>query len=344
MIVTGVVIRKFLLGSATVAVLLSFVMSGAQAASSQAGGAIGAGSTNLHWDEGAEDCSKASHAPLSTQAYNQRTWILRENLCATWEAPFMYLLLGSKRALLIDTGDVADPGKMPLATTVMDLLPGGATAKLSLLVVHTHRHLDHRSGDGQFASLPSVQVVGYDLESVKRFYNFPAWPNGLAQIDLGDRIVDVIPSPGHNETEVSFYDRETGLLFSGDFLLQGRLLVDDTAAYRASAERVADFVKDRPVSYVLGGHIEKNASGSLFPWQSQYHPKEHPLPLTKDDVLALPVALRGFNGFYLDNGQFVILNSIRILIVMTIAAILLIVGLIILTVRYIRRRRRRLVI
>ena len=44
----------------------------------------------------------------------------------------MYLLIGSEpKALLIDTGDVADPSQMPLANTVMQLLPGDASAKAS---------------------------------------------------------------------------------------------------------------------------------------------------------------------------------------------------------------------
>src|SRR5438477_10854010 len=33
------------------------------------------------------------------------------------EANFLYLLVGSQKALLIDTGAVADPAKMPLAQT-----------------------------------------------------------------------------------------------------------------------------------------------------------------------------------------------------------------------------------
>jgi glyoxylase-like metal-dependent hydrolase (beta-lactamase superfamily II) len=68
---------------------------------------------------------------------------------------------------------------------------------------------------------------------------------------LGDRTVDVIPTPGHNETEVSFYDGNTGLFFSGDFLMPARLLVDDDNAELASANRVAAFARDRPVRFVL---------------------------------------------------------------------------------------------
>ena len=298
------------------------------------------GSMDVHWNEGSADCAKNPQPPLQVHQYNARTFILRENLCTTFEAPFMYLLVGSTKALLIDTGDIADPSVVPLAETVMRLLPPDGAAKLSLLVVHTHRHLDHRAGDPQFARLSNAQVVGFDIDSVRSFYKFTDWPNGLAQVDLGDRTIDVIPTPGHNETEVSFYDRSTGLLFTGDFLMPARLLIDDTSADVASAERIAAFVKDRPISFVLGGHIEMNSAGDLFPWESQYHPNEHVLQMTKDDVLALPAAVHSFNGFYTVHGQFTMENSIRILIVFAVLILVVAVALVWALVRFIRRRRR----
>jgi hydroxyacylglutathione hydrolase len=297
-------------------------------------------SLNKHWSEGAEDCKAHPQAPLEIHSYNPQTFILRENLCSTFEAPFMYLLIGTTKALLIDTGDVADPKLMPLAETVMHLLPGAGSAKLPLLVVHTHRHLDHRGGDGQFTGLPNVQVVGFDLDSVRRYYNFTNWPEGDAQIDLGDRTVDAIPTPGHNETEVSFYDRPTGLFFSGDFLMPGRLLIDDTSADLASAKRAADFVKDRPVSHVLSGHIELNEAGETFPWESQYHPHEHALAMTKDDLLTLPSAVSSFNGFYTQNGKFIMMNSNRILITVATAVFVVLIALLFVMVRWILRRKR----
>jgi hydroxyacylglutathione hydrolase len=297
------------------------------------------GSMDVHWNEGSPNCAKSPQMALQVHPYNSRMFILRENLCSTFEAPFLYLLVGSAKALLVDTGDISDPKTMPLADTVMKLLPGEGTAKLPLLVVHTHRHLDHRAGDAQFRDFSTVQVVGFDLDSVRRYYRFANWPDGMAEISLGDRTVDAIPTPGHNETEVSFYDRETGLFLSGDFLMPARLLVDNSSVYLASAERVAAFVKDRPVSFVLGGHIEQNAAGELYPWESRYHPGEHVLQMTKDDLLALPGALRSFNGIYTVRGKFTMENSVRILI----AFALLIVGILAvlarLLVRYLRRRK-----
>jgi hydroxyacylglutathione hydrolase len=299
------------------------------------------GSLALRWDGGAQTCTPASAStPIQVHRYNAQTFVLRETLCATWEAPFLYLLVGSKQALLIDTGDIADPKLMPVEAAVMNLLPGDAALKLPLIVVHSHGHLDHRAGDPQFEHVPGIELVPSDLAHVRKYFSFSDWPNGRAQIDLGDRIIDVLPAPGHHPAQLVYFDRNTGLVFSGDFLLPGRLLVDNFDDYEASARRVADFLKDRPVSYVLGGHIEKSSAGELFPWQSTHHPDERVLQLTKEDALALPTALRSFNGFYTKTGDFVIENPIRNLIAVAIGTLVILVALGILLFRVIRRRRR----
>jgi hydroxyacylglutathione hydrolase len=302
---------------------------------------LAAGSVDAHWDAGAKQCLAASvPMPIQVHRYNEQTFILRENLCATWEAPFMYLLIGSKQALLIDTGDVADAALKPLAITIMDLLPGSAGSKMPLTVVHSHGHLDHRAGDMQFEHAPGVQVVPSDLEHVRQHFGFEAWPGAAAEIDLGERTIDVLPAPGHHPAQLVYYDRNTGLVFSGDYLLPGRLLVDDLNAYAASARRVADFLKSRPVSYVLGGHVEKNRAGDLFPWQATYHPDERELQLPLADVLALPAALQKFNGFYTKAGGFVLENPIHNLIAAAIVGLLILALLGFLLFRYVRRRRR----
>lgn len=292
------------------------------------------GSIDVHWNAGAPDCAAHPQPPLQIHAYNAKTFILRESLCSTFEAPFMYLLVGSKRALLIDTGDVANPRQMPLAATVLRLLAPG----FPLLVVHTHRHMDHRAGDPQFANLPNVRVVGYDFSSVRRFYNLEHWPDGRGLIDLGGRVVDVLPAPGHEQTEMAFYDPMTALFFSGDFMLPGRLLIDDDAAELASAKRIAEFVRSNPITYVLGGHIEEDVRGTLYDWGSQYHPAEHVLPMTKSDLLALPDAFARFNGFYSTIGKFTFINSMHNLMAAAAGAAMLLAGLIVLLIRHLRRR------
>jgi hydroxyacylglutathione hydrolase len=279
------------------------------------------GTMDVRWNEGSADCVKNPQPPIQVHRYNADTFILRENLCATYEAPFVYLLIGKAKALLIDTGAVADAKIIPLAQTVISLLPNDGS-RLPLMVVHTHGHLDHRSGDDQFRALPDVEVVPTDLESVKSRLGIANWPNDIGQIDLGDRVIDVIPTPGHHAAHVAYYDRQTGLLFSGDILLPGRLLIEDTDADLASARRVAEFVEQHPITYVLGAHIELDESGKTF-FGTRYHPNERPLQLTKQDVLALPKIVSGFNGFYAKRGVYLLMNQNRILILLGVAAIAL---------------------
>jgi hydroxyacylglutathione hydrolase len=296
---------------------------------------------DIHWNQGAADCKKTPQPPLQVYPYDAQTYILRESPCATFEAPFMYLLVGTDKALLIDTGDVADAAAAPLADTVMKLLPGDGSTKLPLVVVHTHGHLDHRAGDAQFQSLPHVTVVGTDLAHVKQYFGFNDWPNGVDHIDLGNRIVDVIPTPGHYPSHVSYYDRNTGLFFSGDFFMPARLLIDNTEEDIASAKRVADFIKDRPVTYVLGGHVEVDANGNTFDFGSTYHPNEHVLQLTKQDLLGLPAIVSQFNGFYNQRGMYVMMNQYRVLAAELAALLLVVAAVVVLIWRVVRHRLRR---
>ena len=123
--------------------------------------------------------------------------------------------------------------------------------------------------------------------------------------------------------------------------MPGRLLIDNADLYLASSRRVADFVRQRPVRYVLGGHIELDSSGQTLPWQSQYHPNERTLPLSKDDVLALPAAIEQFNGFYSSSGHFIMMNSMRILKLSAVLAVAITIAIIVAVVVFVRRWRRR---
>jgi hydroxyacylglutathione hydrolase len=297
------------------------------------------GSLNLHWNEGASDCKATPQVPLQVHNYEPQTFIVRQNPCASFEANFIYLLIGSNKALLIDTGAVADPKAMPLAKTILELLPDKDGKKLPLLVAHTHRHLDHRAGDPQFTSLPSVQIVPIDLEGVQSSFGFTDWPNGIVHVDLGGRTVDVIPTPGHNQTHVAFYDDRTGILFSGDFLLPGRLLIENAAAYHESALRVVDFLKTRPLTHILGGHIELNASGRAYRFGSHYHPNEHRLELARADLTGLPAALKRFNGFYARYPNYILTNPIHNLVALAIIGVAVLIFIVWGVRRLLRRRR-----
>jgi glyoxylase-like metal-dependent hydrolase (beta-lactamase superfamily II) len=287
-----------------------------------------AGSLDVQWSEGAEDCEKAALPPLQVHQYEPQTYLLRQSFCADFEAPLMYLLIGADEALLIDTGAVEDTPQIGLTKTVMDLLPSKGDAKIPLLVLHTHGHGDHRAADAQFAALPGAKVVPPEVPDLQTALSLPKWPEGVAHIALGNRTVDVIAAPGHQPAHLIFYDDRTALLFTGDFLLPGRLMVDDLGAYRASAARLVTFLGDRPVSHVLGAHIELDKAGELFPSGSTHHPNERELALDKADVLALPGALADFNGFYSRHDHFVITNPKRNLMTLAAGVVLVLVAIV----------------
>src|SRR6266496_3454743 len=261
------------------------------------------GSLNVHWNEGASDCSATPQEALQVHQYEPQTFILRQSPCADFEANFIYLLIGSDKALLIDTGAVADPKAMPLAKTILELLPDKGGKKLPLLVAHTHRHLDHRAGDPQFEALPSVQIVPIDLKGVQSFFGFTDWPNGITYVDLGERI-------------------------------------DDAAAYHESALRVVDFLKTRLLTHILGGHIELNAAGRAYRFGSHYHPNEHRLELARADLIALPAALEGFNGFYARYPNYILTNPIHNLLALAIIAVAVLIFIVWGVRRLLRSRRR----
>jgi glyoxylase-like metal-dependent hydrolase (beta-lactamase superfamily II) len=297
------------------------------------------GSLPLQWNIGAEDCKASPQPPLRLHAYETQTFILRESPCADPEANFLYLLIGSQKALLIDTGAVTDPSKMPLAKTVLSLLPTKDGVRQPLLIVHTHRHRDHYAGDVQFASAPDVQVVAPDLNAVRAFFRFDRWPEGVSRIDLGDRIVDVIPTPGHETAHVVFYDERTAHLFSGDFLMPARLTLEETGADKKSAARVISFLATRPLAHILGGHIERDVAGHTYAESSTHHPNERPLELSREDLMKLPSALASFNGFYASYQNYSITHPMHNLLALLVAALALLFVVSLIVYRFVRRRR-----
>lgn len=74
-------------------------------------------------------------------------------------------------------------------------------------------------------------------------------------IDLGDRRLMVLATPGHSPGGISLWEAATGTLFSGDTVYDGPLVSDtpgaDMDAYVASMERL----RELPVRVAHGGHF-----------------------------------------------------------------------------------------
>jgi len=70
-------------------------------------------------------------------------------------------------------------------------------------------------------------------------------------IDLGDRVFEVLHTPGHSVGEIMLWEADTGILFSGDMIYDGPLIDDDVPVYVESMKRIYDL----PVRVVHGGHF-----------------------------------------------------------------------------------------
>jgi hydroxyacylglutathione hydrolase len=245
-----------------------------------------AGSLNIRWIHGAADCSQSTDPPLQTHQYAPQTFILRESKCLNFEGNFLYLLLGRQKALLLDTGSQPQHPQqtLPLRETIEGIMRqwtaahGGAL--LELIVAHSHSHRDHVFGDTQFRDRPNTIVVPRDVAGIKQFYNLPNWPHGMTTLDLGGRLLTILPTPGHEEAHITVYDATTQLLFTGDTLYPGLLTVVDWPAYRSSVSALAQFASTHPITAILGAHIEMTKTPrQLYRIGTTFQPDEHVLSL-----------------------------------------------------------------
>jgi hydroxyacylglutathione hydrolase len=247
---------------------------------------------HVKWIHGSPDCSKGMDPPIQVFQRDKSTWVLRQNKCLSFEAPFMYLLLGDDRALLLDTGATDNPESFPLLTTVRSLI-----GERSLLILHSHSHGDHRRGDTQFSGQTGVELVAPNAASLRAFLDKADGTGSDRSIELGGREVIVIETPGHQEESITLYDSQTRWLLTGDTVYPGLIYVKDWQAYRESISRLASFAQSHELAAVLGAHIEMtDKAGEYYPIGTVYQPHEAPLPLSPEVLQTLDKALAKANG------------------------------------------------
>ena len=183
-----------------------------------------------------------------------------------YEEVISYLILGSRRALLFDTG----LGIGDIEPVVYEL------TRLPITVLNSHTHFDHIGDNWRFVDVLGVDTAftrenlrGATHEQLQdavvpeRFCG--ALPPGfrpekyvirrftIAQfvkdgdiIDLGDRQLEILQTPGHTPDALCLLDRKNKLLFTGDTFYAGPifLYVPETSVpdYQKSIKRLAAMV------------------------------------------------------------------------------------------------------
>lgn len=189
-----------------------------------------------------------------------------------WEETHAYLLNGSDRSLLIDTG----LGICNIYDEVIKLTDKPVTA------VATHIHWDHIGGhkdfpdfyahedelnwlNGEFPlTIEQIKDMVVDRCDLPQGYNvdnyefFQGMPTRVLKdndvIDIGGRTLKVLHTPGHSPGHMCFFEQERGYLFTGDLVYKDTLFAyypsTDPEAYLKSIERVAAL----PVKRVFPAH------------------------------------------------------------------------------------------
>lgn len=271
------------------------------------------GDLEMAWIHGSESAKHNTDPDIQVHAYDRHTFILRQNMAVNYEAPFMFLLFGNARAVLIDTGATASADFFPLRRVVDGLVAAWLAAHprdgYGLLVLHTHPHGDHVAGDAQFAGRPDTVLVDAARDNAWEFFGFTAAGAQAAgasggggavqpaQVDLGGRVLACWPSPGHHDAAVTFYDPHTGFLLTGDTVYPGRLYIQDWPAFVSTIDRLIGFCATHPVTHVLGCHIEMSQQpGVDYPIFTTYQPDEPPLQMTVEQLRQIRRAIDEVGG------------------------------------------------
>lgn len=241
------------------------------------------------------DGTNGAEPATQVQALDADTFVIRQSVRSNFEAPFLYLLFGRDRALLVDTGAEGGSIRPTVDRLVDEWLAAHKRKQIALVVAHSHSHGDHVAGDAAFQARPDTTVVGLKPADVAAFFGIGRWPDEVVPFDLGGRMLSILPTPGHQAAAIMVYDPRLKILLSGDTLYPGRLYipVNFLADNRASVDRLARFAARHPIRAVLGAHIEMSrTAGRDYPHEAAAHPDEHPLELPASAIAELNAGLR----------------------------------------------------
>jgi len=192
-----------------------------------------------------------------------------------FEETISYLIVGTKQALLFDTG--MGIGNIKAVVARLTSRP--------VVVLNSHTHNDHVGGNWQFsfvlgmdtaftranakgsrddaqAELGKGQLCGALPASfdpgkyATRPWKVSLFVHDGFKINLGRRTVEIIATPGHTPDAISLIDRENGLLFTGDTYYPATIWLyrpeTDLRAYLASVAKLVALAPQ--VKTVLGAH------------------------------------------------------------------------------------------
>lgn len=237
------------------------------------------------WIHGSKSAMDNTDPAVQVHAYNEHTFILRENKAINYEGAFMYLFFGNQVAMLIDQGSTSSPALFPLRKVVDEVIAEweakNGKSNIQLIVANSHLHGDHYAAWNQFVDRPNTVMVGLTHEEVMSFWGFDNYPEQFVTYDLGGRELMVTGTPGHQGSEIAIYDGWTDLLYTGDMFYRGRLYLDDWDAWVASIRKLRTIADENPVAHLVNNHIEMTRKAGVdYPIGTTWQPNEPPMQMT----------------------------------------------------------------
>lgn len=180
---------------------------------------------------------------VTVSKLKEHVWVFE-----TFDKTTMYLVEGSQRAMLIDTGTKC---------TGLDRIVQRFTSK-PLDVVITHLHPDHAGNIGCFDTIylhPADTVMMHE-------YRYDGKVRHLADgdtFDLGGTTMEIAWMPGHTPGSVVVFDRCTGDCFSGDAFGSGQVWLQlephvPMSTYLKSCQRMETLMQSGGIRYIWCGH------------------------------------------------------------------------------------------
>ncbi|MFT4924980.1 MAG: glyoxylase-like metal-dependent hydrolase (beta-lactamase superfamily II) [Phenylobacterium sp.] len=240
-------------------------------------------SAQSHWYDVMPRASWSKYPQFDTSQDWFEVYQLSDNTYAIyepnqWQEAISYLLIGSEKALLVDTlqgiGDLK---------AVVDQL-----TNLPVIVINTHSHFDHVSGNFQFETVYGVNQP-FALENAKghpheysaeyvtpetfwqnipkgfsidaydnKAYEIDHYVNNGEIIDIGGRPIEVVAVPGHTPDSLILVDRKNRMMITGDSFYPAPLyLYFEESSFQDYFNSVQTMLSYRDeVDFLLPGHNE----------------------------------------------------------------------------------------
>jgi hydroxyacylglutathione hydrolase len=195
--------------------------------------------------------------PYSKQFYEDLTESLSVLTLPCRSDNYTYLILspGKDEAVLVDCAD---------HKKTLDVLE---SLKLNLTsVLLTHHHFDHVDGlDVIFEHFPSAKFYCTKRDQERKVFKTQGeWVKEGDQIQIFDESAEVVFTPGHTTSHVSYYLKKSNALFCGDLIFSlgcGRVFEPYEQVYEdffKSIEKVKRLTNDKTQIFCAHEYTKKN--------------------------------------------------------------------------------------